>query len=44
MNSNTIIKTNFTFQNQTNVYKGKVEKNSYSNIDDMINDTLEKKE
>ncbi len=24
--------------------KGKVEKNSYSNIDDMINDTLEKKE
>ena len=24
MNSNTIIKTNFKFSNQTNVYKGKV--------------------
>ena len=35
MNSNTIIKTNFTFQNQTNVYKGKV-RDVYTIGDDLL--------
>ena len=35
MNSNTIIKTNFTFQNQTNVYKGKV-RDVYTISDDLL--------